>query len=352
MTRRMRLGEMLVEAGVIDPASLTAALAHQRQWGVRLGQALVELRIVTERDIVHALSRKLGLDVAVVDGLSGKEFDAALRLVPREFAVKHNVLPMSDDGNTLSVAMSDPVNVTVIDDLAFRSGRRVKVTIGGDQEIGAALKRHYPAVTEKVEAIAFEDDPSDAGIMPLVGQEHAVHGDSADAEWRSRELSRDRRAQSFQPHRRTPPPEHAARRDLLGSVPATGFELEKTAEMALTGDYPLGQDGEPELLPADALEPMSEPPGLELPGRPVEARPEPAQQAPLPARAAQVVARLAARGADDAELADAARVLAAVLRVLAAKALVSDEEIAAELRRLSGEQDAPGGGQPSTPERA
>jgi hypothetical protein len=344
MTRRKRLGEMLVEAGVIDPAGLTAALAHQRQWGVRLGQALVELRIVTEREIVHALSRKLGLEVAVVAGLSGPEFEAALKLVPREYAVKNNVLPLSDDGNTLTIAMSDPVNVTVMDELAFRSGRRVKVTIAGDQEVGAALKAHYPAPpSDKVEAIAFDDDPSDTGIMSLVGhEEDRSRGQAVDAEWRRREASRDRRAQAAEPRRPVPAAPQGGqdvRRDLLGAVPDTGFEIERTAELGLTGDYPLDAEGEPELLPADAVEPMGEPPGLDLPGRPVASRPEVQEQPRLPARAAQVVARLAARGAADPELADAARVLAAVLRVLVARGLVSDEEVAAELRKQVGDGD-------------
>jgi len=334
---RKRLGEMLEEAGVIDAAGLAAALAHQRQWGVRLGQALVELRIASERDIVHALSRKLGLEVAVLDGLAGPELDAALKLVPREFAVRHNVLPMSDDGTVLTLAMSDPVNVTVVDELAFRSGRRVKVTIGGDQEIGQALLRHYAPPADKVEAIDLAEEPSDAAPMSLVGQE-VVPGDP-DSEWKRR-ASRDRHGATA-PAPRPAAPAADVRRRPRGMVPQADFEVEKTAEMALTGDYPLSPD-EPELLPEDAMEPMlepveeepvPEPPGLDLPGRPAEARPRSAQPQRAAGRAAQVVARLAARGAHDPELADAARVLAAALRVLLAKGTVTDEEIAEELRK-------------------
>jgi len=328
---RKRLGEMLEEAGVIDAAGLAAALAHQRQWGVRLGQALVELRIASERDIVHALSRKLGLEVAVLDGLSGAELDAALRLVPRDFAVRHNVLPMADDGNMLTVAMSDPVNVTVVDELAFRSGRRVKVAIGGDQEIGRALLRHYAPASEKVEAIDLAEEPSDAAPMSLVGQEDVPL--DPDSEWKRR-ASRDGQA--------AVDPRPAPRGDGGRRASARGEgEVEKTAELALTGDYPLSTD-EPEFLPADAMEPMlepveeepaPEPPGIDLPGRPAEARPRPAEPVRAAGRAAQVVARLAARGAQDPELADAARVLAAALRILLAKGTVTDDEIAEELRK-------------------
>ena len=138
---KKRLGEMLLDAGVIDQAGLTSALAHQRQWGVRLGQALVELRIATEKDIVAALSKKLAVPQAQLEKLSGLAYENAQALVPREFASKHNVMPVADDGNVLTIAMSDPGNLAAIDELVFRTGRRLKVNIGGDREIEQVVDR-------------------------------------------------------------------------------------------------------------------------------------------------------------------------------------------------------------------
>ncbi|HEX9048901.1 MAG TPA: hypothetical protein VF841_00035, partial [Anaeromyxobacter sp.] len=66
MAVRKRLGELLLEAGIIDGNQLQAALGHQRKWGGRLGQALVDLKLVSEAQIVEALAKKLGYEVVRV----------------------------------------------------------------------------------------------------------------------------------------------------------------------------------------------------------------------------------------------------------------------------------------------
>jgi hypothetical protein len=158
MNPKKRIGEMLLEAGIIDETQLKAALGHQRQWGVRLGQALVDLKLATEADIVRALSLKFGFEVAKLDALEPYGQEQAVKLFPREFVTKHNVLPMWADTANVTVAMSDPTNLAVVDEIRFRTGRRVKVCIGGDREVAEALRRHYPG-DGNVEAIALDLDP-------------------------------------------------------------------------------------------------------------------------------------------------------------------------------------------------
>src|SRR5512138_3308400 len=161
MTPKKRLGEMLIDAGIIDEAQLKAALGHQRQWGVRLGQALVDLKMATEADIVGALSVKFGLGAAELNALEPYALEQALKLLPREFAVRNNVFPMAADTATITVAMSDPTNLAVVDEIRFRTGRKVKVCIGGDREVAEALKQRYPG-EPGVEAIALDLDADDA----------------------------------------------------------------------------------------------------------------------------------------------------------------------------------------------
>jgi hypothetical protein len=163
MDPKKRIGEMLLEAGIIDETQLKAALGHQRQWGVRLGQALVDLKLATEADIVRALSLKFGFDVAKLDSLEPYGHEQALKLFPREFAVRNNVLPMWADTANVTVAMSDPTNLAVVDEIRFRTGRRVKVCIGGDQEVAELVKRSYPG-DAGVEAIALDLEADDASI--------------------------------------------------------------------------------------------------------------------------------------------------------------------------------------------
>src|SRR5512138_72241 len=161
MNPKKRLGEMLMDAGVIDETQLKAALGHQRQWGVRLGQALVDLKMATEADIVGALAVKFDLGVAELGALEPYALEQALKLLPREFAVRNNVFPMSADTASITVAMSDPTNLAVVDEIRFRTGRKVKVCIGGDREVAEAVHRHYPG-EPGVEAIALDLDADDA----------------------------------------------------------------------------------------------------------------------------------------------------------------------------------------------
>jgi type IV pilus assembly protein PilB len=155
MTSKKRLGEMLLDAGVIDETQLKAALGHQRQWGMRLGQALVDLKLAAEEDVVRALSVKFGFEVARLDALEPHAHAEALKLFPREFALRNNVFPMAADTATLTVAMSDPTNLAVVDEIRFRTGRRVKALIGGDQEVASAIRRSYRS-DPGVEAIALD----------------------------------------------------------------------------------------------------------------------------------------------------------------------------------------------------
>src|SRR5512133_2461356 len=161
MNPKKRIGEMLMEAGIIDETQLKAALGHQRQWGVRLGQALVDLKMATEADVVAALSVKFGFGVAELGSLEPYALEQALKLLPREFAVRNNALPMAADTASITVAMSDPTNLAVVDEIQFRTGRKVKVCIGGDREVAAALQRYYPG-EPGVEAIALDLDADDA----------------------------------------------------------------------------------------------------------------------------------------------------------------------------------------------
>jgi type IV pilus assembly protein PilB len=144
MKVRKRLGEMLLDTGVIDQAKLEAALAHQRKWGGKLGQALVDLRMTTEAQIVIALSRKFGFEIVNVAALQrSPELEAALRLVPPDVAQRLTALPIAADAGSLTVAMSDPSNLAAADELSFRTGRRIKIALAGDRAIAAAVKRFY-----------------------------------------------------------------------------------------------------------------------------------------------------------------------------------------------------------------
>ena len=144
METKKRLGELLLEAGVIDQTQLQSALGHQRRWGMKLGQALLDLKLVTEPQVVAALARKFGYEVANLSAVQpGPVLDAAMKLVPRDVAAKHTLLPLTADTNSITVAMADPTNIAVVDELSFRTGRRVKVSIAGERELSTVIRKLY-----------------------------------------------------------------------------------------------------------------------------------------------------------------------------------------------------------------
>ena len=123
---KKRLGELLIERGLIDVDQLNSALSHQRQWGMRLGTALVAKGFVAEGMLTRVLSESLGFPMVDLSRIVIEP--KALQLVPRRVCEQHDVLPLGlkEQGGRklLFLAMADPLNATVIDEIAFTSSRR------------------------------------------------------------------------------------------------------------------------------------------------------------------------------------------------------------------------------------
>lgn len=140
-----RLGEILLADRVIDNLQLNAALGHQRRWGGKLGKILVSMGFATERAVVRALSRQLG--VPEVDLASQTISPAVLSKVPAEICRRHRLFPLAirrdERGPFLHVAMADPADLEAIDDLRFLTGLRVEAAVAPEGEIHRAIERHY-----------------------------------------------------------------------------------------------------------------------------------------------------------------------------------------------------------------
>lgn len=139
---RVRLGELLVKAGVITDAQLRTALQEQKQWGGKLGDILVRMRYVSEDVFVRALSKQLGLPRADLSQPISLE---ALAKVPADLAEEYEIIPVAllDDGKTLAIATSDPLNLTVIDYVRGVAKVRVAAQVAGASAIRAAIARLY-----------------------------------------------------------------------------------------------------------------------------------------------------------------------------------------------------------------
>lgn len=138
---RKRIGEILVQAGVLDNAGLRAALAEQRRWGGHLGRVLIDMKLVSEEALVRALSHQLNFPTVDLDQLDVA--DATLELVPGELAEQHSLIPFNLEGKFLDVAMSDPTNLGIIDELRIRTQLNVRPYLAGPKMIERTLGRLY-----------------------------------------------------------------------------------------------------------------------------------------------------------------------------------------------------------------
>jgi hypothetical protein len=145
MRAKPRLGDLLVEAGVIDAAQLESALGEQRQWGRPLGMTLVRMGFIDEDTLIHTLAAQLRLPVVK---LRGKRVAAeVLERVPQDLAEKHRCIPLlvNDEGGrqVLYLGMEDPADLEAIDEISFRVGAKVKPVLVAPAELDVALKTHY-----------------------------------------------------------------------------------------------------------------------------------------------------------------------------------------------------------------
>jgi type IV pilus assembly protein PilB len=136
-----RLGDVLVKEGIITPDQLAEAVELQKRKGGTLPQRLVELGFVTEEEIVVALGEQLGVPHI---RLSNYNIDTdVVRLVPQATARRYHLIALSKVGKTLTVVMSDPLNVFAIDDVKFLTGCDVEAIVSTESDILKAIEKYY-----------------------------------------------------------------------------------------------------------------------------------------------------------------------------------------------------------------
>jgi type IV pilus assembly protein PilB len=141
-----RLGDLLVREGLITREQLEKALQEQKQNGTRVGYNLVKLGFVHETELTKMLARQFKMPA--VD-LSRFEVDPKIvKLVPGDIAIKHLVLPLKRDGRTLTVAMADPTNLAVLEDLKFITRYDIFPVIGGEFTLKTQIEKLYENAAE------------------------------------------------------------------------------------------------------------------------------------------------------------------------------------------------------------
>src|SRR5437764_13655613 len=160
-----RLGDLLVREKIISAEQLTQALRKQKETGSRLGSVLVKLGFLNDEEVTNFLSRQYGVPAI---NLQFFEIDPnVVKLIPQETARKHQILPLSRVGASLTIAMVDPTNVFAMDDIKFMTGFNIEPVVASES-----------AIMERIDTAYAQPDQSAENLDDII----SAMGDEADVE--------------------------------------------------------------------------------------------------------------------------------------------------------------------------
>src|SRR6476661_3371101 len=139
----VRIGELLLKEKLITPDQLQQALNQQKANGGKLGFNLVKMGFVKDEQITALLSKQYG--VPAINLAQFKIDPTIVKLVPTETARKYQMIPLSRNGSTLTIAMTDPTNVFAMDDIKFMTGYTVEPVVASEVAITDAVEKYYPS---------------------------------------------------------------------------------------------------------------------------------------------------------------------------------------------------------------
>lgn len=176
--KRSRLGDTLVKSRVITSEQLAIALNEQKQLGLRLGETLMKLNYITEDTLRRALSTQLGIPFA---DLNAYALDGRLaKLINRNYAKKHLVVPVCMNGDTITLAMEDPTDTAIVEEIRSFTGCTVTVVTSTYETLRRAFRRLYEEGVPDEDATQKLEMISDVSQDPGPGDEttEAKHADA------------------------------------------------------------------------------------------------------------------------------------------------------------------------------
>ncbi|NLI09644.1 MAG: Flp pilus assembly complex ATPase component TadA [Elusimicrobia bacterium] len=164
-----RLGETIVASGIINSAQLSEALEIQKQTGVKLGQILIEKKYMTEKQLLEFLSKQFSLEFVEI---SKMELPAdAIKAIPESVARRYRLIGIHKDAGYIKVAMEDPLNIVVLDDLKMMTGLDIKPVFAAEKDIFEAIDRYYgaknsqEALNEILKKTNMEENAADLAVV-------------------------------------------------------------------------------------------------------------------------------------------------------------------------------------------
>ena len=140
-TSNKQLGELLIERGIITHDQLNLAIEYQKKQKILLGEVLVEMKFATEKDIAQALTSQYGFPYLP---LASYEIDTeVIRAVPEDVCRKFCLIPIDKIGKSLTLAMSNPLNIQAVEDVELITGCTVQAFVGTSSDIKQAIDKNY-----------------------------------------------------------------------------------------------------------------------------------------------------------------------------------------------------------------
>jgi len=167
-----RIGDLLMREGLITREALDRALQEQKATGMRVGYNLVKLGYINEVELTRMLARQFRMPA--VD-LTNFEVDARIaKLIPAELAQRHLVLPLKREGRTLTVAMADPSDLGVVDDLKFITRYDIFPVIAGEYTLRNAVDKYYGENTDDALQNILDDIDDDGDVEVVEERDEEV----------------------------------------------------------------------------------------------------------------------------------------------------------------------------------
>lgn len=174
-----RLKEILLRDHIIKPEDLEKALEQQKKAGGELSKVLIDMKLIDEDTLTDILSKGLGLPPINISRL--KIDPAVVKLIPKEIAQKYKIMPISLIGDNLTLAMADPLNIFVIDNVKALTGYTITPIISRYADLEKTIQKYYYEQTGEDSTKAFADiiqDIKDSEDLELVKETHTPSGAS------------------------------------------------------------------------------------------------------------------------------------------------------------------------------
>ncbi len=160
--KKKRIGELLVESGIMTPQDFEKILAAQKNSNKRIGELVVEKGICTEYDIAAALSSQLGMPC--IDLKTVEIEPAGVEIISERLAQKHQIVPIKVRGRDLHVAMADPFSHDALEDVQFATGYRIQPYISTPSDIIWAIEKYYN-VGSSVDSLVSDIIPEQVEVL-------------------------------------------------------------------------------------------------------------------------------------------------------------------------------------------